>query len=1038
MLKNSIFVFVLLLCQWAVAETMLPWQVPNAEIRQVFEIHATAPSKTASVVLPVKGNVVLENTEGSILFLDPAEPTKPLRYFKDDNSFHVLLNGELSPKQTRLIVAYRGNKITASPILNEKPEKIDDYATVQLGTPWDFENNKISEITSFGNSRDQYGNVIIENGWLKIPVLGNDAYFIYGDMWSSSEHPKNLKIDSSIYRFLEIRLKQSCNKATWAFFVTDKSGKFMKSEFLVRGTEPNIFRFDLREIFPNFWDGREFRALRIDPIKEQPNTVAEIDFIRILPALPTIISGLPFSRDAVNVRNNVQKISVQVPASTQAGKETECFLTVLDKNAKPLSFQHPLLWVTQTNKTTTGTSNFDTKNRLKAVLPSIEKAGKHHWTVGLADDLGQPVFPVTGTIDVTANVLAAYQLSAKEFVDVRNNEPITVEITGVDRFGNKILVNISQPKWTIDQSGSVVLPDKPLHSNTSAKTATISVRHSGKPFTTHRLQLTDENGISGTTQITTIAYRKSTIRLNENGYLILPDGSFFYPVGGFYANWPHAKPNANGTIQRSIDLFPCGAIPYTYGFPWKKDVEKKVIEYLDHCQSHGVNTLRLMLRNMDIVGRVDPVQLQAVLHFFDLARPRGIKFNVVLFEDYVKPPYYNQSVLEKVVLPHYIPEELAQLPSHRKRFLVNRDFVKQEFLRYTDSDVIQCHKDYLKELIPILAGREEILCYEFENEMHYFPKAWCQEIATFIRSIDPYTLILGNPDPMNWSVSFDWRNGNTDLIAFHTYNNGQLNADMGAVFFMKAKWTAQTKIPFSTGEGGVYHEHIPDETRYREQQVQAARDHIWMTFCAGGNGALYWTIIHENIIKEFSKINPVFKSLGIDLKTMKRRRPTVAVVMPTNGNANKNATDIAKRLLELGVDFDTPPKGEETSYAVRLDAMTTKPEYIKLSESLKPTVAEPATGWDMATLLADDECSAVLYLRNVMGGIKNINTESRPYYFRHVQSGKATLRLEQPKHWKKIVVYELDSETVKEIKPDTTGKIYLGTSKSDYIISLFH
>ncbi|MDR0335923.1 MAG: hypothetical protein LBI18_02425 [Planctomycetaceae bacterium] len=1032
MLKNFIFVSVLLLCPWVVAETMLPWQVPNADIRQVFEVHVTTLSETASVVLPVKGNMVLENTEGSILFLDPAEPTKPLPYFKESDSFHVLLNGELSPKQAQQIVAYRGNNITASPILEKKPEKIDDYAAVQLRTPWNFENNKISEIISFGNSRDQYGNVTIENGWLKIPVLGHDAYFVYGDMWSSSEHPKNLKIDSSIYHFLEIRLKQSCNQAKWKFYVTDKNGIYQQHVFSVRGTEPQVFRFDLRKIFPNFWDGREFRALRIDPIKEQPNTVAEIDYIQILPKQPTIVSGHVFSRTDVEVRNQIQKIRVEVPPTVQAGNPTECSLSVLDRNDKPLTSLLPVLWVTKTIQTQIGKSKPDTKGHLKMTLPPIEQSGTSDWNVGIADDLGEPKFSVSGKINVTPNVLTKYQLSVKEFVDAQNDKPVTIEIVGVDRFSNKIPVNISQPKWTIDQGGSILSPEKPLR----GETVSVSVRHSGKPLTTHHLQLTDENGISGTTHFTTVAYRKSTIRLNEHGYLISPDGSLFYPVGGFYANWPHAKPNADGTIQRSIDLFPCASIPYTHGFPWKEDVEKKVIEYLDHCQSHGVNTLRLMLRNMDIVGRVDSVQLQAVLHLFDLARPRGILFNIVLFEDYEKPPYYNRAILEKIVLPHYTPEELAKLPDYRKRFLVDNHVVESVFNRYSDADVIQCHKDYLKELIPILAGREEVLCYEFENEMHHFPQVWCQEIATFIRSIDPYTLILGNPDPMNWAKPLDWRNGNTDLIAFHTYNNGRPNADMGAVFFMKAKWTAQTKIPFSTGEGGVYHEHIPDETRYREQQVQAARDHIWMTFCAGGNGALYWTIIHENIIKEFGKIVPVIEALGIDLKMLKRRRPTVAIVMPTNGNANGNVTEIAKRLLELGVDFDTPPKGEDAEYAIRLDAMATKPKEIKLSESLRPTVAEPETGWDIATLVSDDEQSAVLYLRNIVGGIKNHNTDLRPYYFRNVQPSLVAFRLEQPERWKKIVVYELDSKTVKKIEPDKNGKIQLGITQSDYIIGL--
>ena len=76
--------------------------------------------------------------------------------------------------------------------------------------------------------------------------------------------------------------------------------------------------------------------------------------------------------------------------------------------------------------------------------------------------------------------------------------------------------------------------------------------------------------------------------------------------------------------------------------------------------------------------------------------------------------------LEKIVLPHYTQEELSQLPPHRARFLVKKDTLSSAALRYTDADAMACQKDYLRELLPILAAREEILCYEFENEVNKF------------------------------------------------------------------------------------------------------------------------------------------------------------------------------------------------------------------------------------------------------------------------------------------------------------------------------
>jgi len=95
-----------------------------------------------------------------------------------------------------------------------------------------------------------------------------------------------------------------------------------------------------------------------------------------------------------------------------------------------------------------------------------------------------------------------------------------------------------------------------------------------------------------------------------------------------------------------------------------------------------------MLRNMDLVGRVDQVQLQAVLHVLDLARPLGIRFNVVLFEDYTRPPYVNLEILDNIVLPHYTADDLKNLPAHRSRFLVDKRVLNAAGARYTDPDAI--------------------------------------------------------------------------------------------------------------------------------------------------------------------------------------------------------------------------------------------------------------------------------------------------------------------------------------------------------------
>jgi len=124
-------------------------------------------------------------------------------------------------------------------------------------------------------------------------------------------------------------------------------------------------------------------------------------------------------------------------------------------------------------------------------------------------------------------------------------------------------------------------------------------------------------------------------------------------------------------------------------------------------------------------------------------------------------------------------------------------------LRYTDPDAMACQRDYLRELIPVLAGREEVLCYEFENEMVYPPMSWCRATAAVIRSIDPRTLILGNPGPHEWPEPLLWRESGCDLFSFHPYNDGASAADHGAIVFLRSKYAAQSRLPFYTGEGGL-------------------------------------------------------------------------------------------------------------------------------------------------------------------------------------------------------------------------------------------
>jgi hypothetical protein len=550
----------------------------------------------------------------------------------------------------------------------------------------------------------------------------------------------------------------------------------------------------------------------------------------------------------------------------------------------------------------------------------------------LADDLGRPLHAVSGELTIKPASLAAYRLiPERDYLDLAA-PAVRLSVQAVDAFGNRLSANIRHPRWTC--SGAVQLPSDRLRGTPASVTA---VCPTNAPAA-YRIALDDGHGRTGETTVTTVAYRRNAVRLNADGYLTDAAGALVFPLGGFYANWPH-RPASDGTVSRSLDLFPCGPSAYTAGFPWSPETESAVAAYLKHCSERGVTCLRLMLRNMDLVGRVDPVQLQATLHLFDLARPYGIRFNVALFEDYEKPPYVSRNILDRIVLPHYTADQLAALPPHRARFLVRKETLASPALRYTDRDAIACQKDYLRELLPVLAGREEVLCYEFENEMVFPPMPWCREIANFIRTIDPHTLILGNPGPHDWPEPLRWRESGCDLFSYHPYNDGEPDADHGAIIYLRSKFAAQSRRPFYTGEGGINQNRWQKDVKRMSPEAAArgTRDQIWTSICCGANGCLYWALEHDLEAREFAKVRPALKAVGIDFAHFKRRCATVALALPPDRRDRRDAA-MAMRLLDLGVDFDTVTTNEAATYVTRIDLNTQTPAAV----DLPATVARPA------------------------------------------------------------------------------------------------
>lgn len=526
--------------------------------------------------------------------------------------------------------------------------------------------------------------------------------------------------------------------------------------------------------------------------------------------------------------------------------------------------------------------------------------------------------------------------------------------------------------------------------------------------------------------LVSLGKEEATIILLPSGYLAFSDGRPFFPLGGFYANWPAIVKEEEETLQ-GYDLFPCGPNPYREGYPWAPQREEMVRKWLEFCARSGVTALRLMLRNMDLVGEVDEVQLKAVKHLFALAKPLNIYFDVVLFEDFDKPPYVNEEILEKIVLPKYEGRDLSNLPSHRKRFLVEKRLAKD---KYNDPDVLSCQKDYLRQLIPQLASEPQIFCYELENEMVGAPISWVSEITSFIRELDPKRLILADPLSSDYPTPLEWRTADIDIYSYHPYNDGFPYADYGAVVYTRSKWAKLVGKPRFTGEGGINQSRWQRDVKKvpAEEAVRGVRDQIWLTIANGECGAFLWAPELKGEVKEFGKAKEVLKRL--DVRNLRRKRPDTALVLPKEG-VGEVSMKWAWFMLDRGLDFDFLSEPSK-DYKLCLN-IETPPSSISLLQS----PFKPSPGYQSAYLLSEDEKQALVYLRNVKGGIKDFGN-GRACYLRLVQPADAKLRLNLRGSYK-VYVYDLsEGRWLSEKKVSGKEELVVARQSSNDFVLIFH
>lgn len=512
------------------------------------------------------------------------------------------------------------------------------------------------------------------------------------------------------------------------------------------------------------------------------------------------------------------------------------------------------------------------------------------------------------------------------------------------------------------------------------------------------------------------------VSLMPNGYLGTPDGKAFIPMGGFYANWTGNGKAKDRVILPPHDIMPPGARPYLYPFSRKQETDIK--DWFQYCRDNGVTALRLMFRGMDTVGRVHPTKLEAVLRYMELARPYGLRFQVVLFEDFDKPPYVNEGNLE-IFISEYKPEELANLPAHRKRFLVEKRLASN---KYTDPDAIQCQKEYLRELIPAIMDRPEIFAYEFENEAVGTPVEWLSEMVKEIRRIDPDRLIIANPVDISVPVSLRWSKTGIDLLNYHPYQHGNPHTGTNAYYMARAKQHGVT-VPIYSGEAG-----LNTTTGDKVPEVEAAllaRDNIWNGILGGYIGSFMWVPQFKGEVDEHRMATTILEAF--DLGSFVRKQPEIAVVLPVLEKEMEKEhlhpmMAWAEFAQNTGHDFDfTMDPAEKRAVVVPL---ATRPADVDLSKVRAPFATTP--GYLIQYLLSADERKALVLLANRAGGMKAGVTNA---WQRSKQPANCRLKLDLPRGRYRLTIYNLDREDEVRTKQSLgTGWTTFGKTQDDLVI----
>ncbi len=917
---------------------------------------------------------------------------------------------------------------------------VPDYATDAHGQGWDFNREgDFEEIDTFGDKPEYIRSRKVEEGLLKLDVTG-DAYFIWGAMWGPAGRSKRpVAIDLARYPVLEMRVRQSVAEANWRIMGRPGKGEsLVQYDFHVSGSGWQVLRIDLRKQVR--WHG-VLTALRIDPAKYVDAHV-DVDWVRLLSLvgadrLPVEVRGPEPGAAKLEVTladgspraGSEQVVTVRAfgaDGAPVAGRPVRVVLDAGSGGALEADGRHPALPIPAGVRMLTGVDGTATV-RYRASRRAGAGADR---LVAVAEAGSAPTARLAVTTQ--AGAAARYTVSpAGPTILPRGTTRLAVVARLADALGNPVpgggrRITWSAPGATLSGAATRTAPD-------GSARATLVCDPARRWVVT--AQVRDAAGLAGESAqvcVLSAGARPSPVRLLPNGYFA-SGGKAWLPLGGFYANWV-GTPSPDGEWNRLISFVDAG--------------DEQVVAWLKLLKANGVTAQRFMLRAhrgngmepMDIGGRVNPGLFARFLHYLDLARPFGLRFQLVLHEDYTKPLYFDGDALEKFALPWYEGQDLGKLPAFQRRFIRDRRLIDDIALKYTDPDVMACQDRYAREVVGLLKGNPLVFGYELENEMVACPASWVNHQLGVIRSVDPTVPVcvshsgggLFTADPAWWR-----RNTKVDFYTPHLYPDPPSTSptvDYGLAVDILMRYSLLARPAFLGESAGDQFAQHPD----RDTRRWTMRDIIWFSLTNGAPGCFFWNA-RASEVAEFKLAEKI--ASRIDWTTfVPRAAPMVAAVPHPMANDQWFSTAEGRKAYEAMAmaarsALDT---GAALEFGVR--RTSGRQDFDLLSDGpLAPDLMRPSfhvsPGFQLKPLIRADGREALLYIRSFSGVVRwdSAGNPRTTQYLRTRAAAPLTFSVNLPGSFT-AEIWDLDTgaHTTRQARSGET--MDLGTTDHDWAV----